>query len=108
MSTNPEEVQASESGKFGLVKLALLSLLTGAAIGLVIGYFRVALEHMNTARTDTITRAHQWPVPGFVLVCATTEVQGFLKLADGVVPSTTQVGSSVNLFKLPECTVVSY
>ena len=55
MSKNPEGVQASESGNSGLVKLALLSLLTGAAIGLVIGCFRVALEHMNTARTDTIT-----------------------------------------------------
>jgi CIC family chloride channel protein len=71
MSTNPEGVQASESGKYGLAKLALLSLLTGAAIGLVIGCFRVALEHMNTARNDTITWAHQWPVLGFILVCAT-------------------------------------
>ena len=71
MSKNPEGVQASESGNSGLVKLALLSLLTGAAIGLVIGCFRVALKYMNTARTDTITWAHQWPVPGFVLVCAT-------------------------------------
>ncbi len=71
MSTNPEGVEASESGKFGLAKLALLSLLTGAAIGLVIGCFRVALDYMNTARTDTITWAHQWPVLGFVLVCAT-------------------------------------
>ena len=70
MSANPEGIQASESGKFGLAKLALLSLLTGAAIGLVIGCFRVALEHMNTARTDTITWTHQWPVLGFVLVCA--------------------------------------
>jgi hypothetical protein len=33
---------------FGLAKLALLSLLTGAAIGLVIGCFRVALKYMNT------------------------------------------------------------
>jgi len=71
VSANPEGVQVSESGMFGLPKLALLSLLTGAVIGLVIGCFRVALEHMNTARTDTITWAHQWPVLGFVLVCAT-------------------------------------
>jgi len=71
MSTTPERIQAGESGMFGLAKLALLSLLTGTAIGLVIGCFRVALQHMNTARTDTITWAHQWPVPGFVLVCAT-------------------------------------
>jgi len=71
MSKNPEGVQASEGGMFGLVKLALLSLLTGAAIGLVIGCFRVALKLMNSARTDTITWAHQWPVPGFVLICAT-------------------------------------
>lgn len=70
MRTNPEVLQASESGKFGLAKLALLSLLTGAVIGLVIGCFRLALDHMNTARTDMITWAHQWPVLGFVLVCA--------------------------------------
>ena len=54
--------------------LALLSLLTGAAIGLVIGCFRVALDQMNTARTDTIAWAQQWPVPGFLLVCATVAV----------------------------------
>ena len=42
-------------------------LLTGAVIGLVIGRFRAALDHMNTARTDTIARADQRPVPGFVL-----------------------------------------
>jgi CIC family chloride channel protein len=71
MSTNPEESQDSGIGKFGLAKLALLSLLTGASIGLVVGCFRVALEHLNTARTDTITWAHQWPVMGFVMVCAT-------------------------------------
>lgn len=69
MSTNPEGVQASESGKSGLARLALLSLLTGAAIDLVIGCFRVALKHMSTDRTDTITWAHRWPVLGFVLVC---------------------------------------
>ena len=71
MSTNPEGVQASEGGRSGLAKLALLSLLTGAAIGAVIGCFRVALKEMNTSRTDTITWAHQWPVLGFVLVCTT-------------------------------------
>jgi CIC family chloride channel protein len=71
MVTDAEEVQDSGSGKFGLAKLALLSLLTGASIGLVVGCFRVALEHLNTARTDTISWAHQWPVMGFFLVCAT-------------------------------------
>ena len=60
MSTNPEGVQAGEYGKSGLAKLALLSLLTGAAISLVIGCFRLALEHMNTARSDAIT----WPTSG--------------------------------------------
>jgi CIC family chloride channel protein len=70
MSINSEGPQASESGKFSLAKLALLSVLTGSAIGLVIGCFRVALDHLNTARTDSITWAHQWPVLGFVLVCA--------------------------------------
>jgi hypothetical protein len=54
MSSNPEAAQCGESGKYGLAKLALLSLLTGAVIGLVIGCFRVALEHMNIARSATI------------------------------------------------------
>jgi len=49
----------------------LLSLLTRAANGLVIGCLRVALEHMNAARTDTITWGHQWPELGLVLVYAT-------------------------------------
>ncbi len=71
MSRDPAGTQASESGKSGLAKLALLSLLTGAAIGLVIGCFRVALDHMNAARTDAIAWAQQSPVLGFVLVCAT-------------------------------------
>ena len=70
MSINTEVTQANESGRFSLAKLALLSMLTGATIGLVIGCFRVALDHMNTARTETITWAHQWPMLGFVLVCA--------------------------------------
>ncbi len=74
MSTNPEGAQRGESGKFSLTKLALLSLLTGAGIGLIIGCFRVALEYMNTARTDSVAWAHQWPVAGFVLVCATVAV----------------------------------
>ncbi len=70
MNTNPEGGQASKSGRFSLAKLTLLSLLTGAVIGLVIGCFRLALDHMNAARTETIAWAHQWPVLGFVLVCA--------------------------------------
>ena len=70
MNIQPEATQSAGNGTSGLAKLALLSLLTGAAIGLVIGCFRVALEHMNTARTDTITWTHQWPVLGFALVCA--------------------------------------
>jgi ABC-type amino acid transport system permease subunit len=63
-----------------LAKLALLSLLTGAAIGFVIGCFRVALGHMDTARADTITWAQQWPVLGFVLVC--TAVAAVTAFAD--------------------------
>ncbi|MGD8952397.1 MAG: hypothetical protein PVG62_16730, partial [Desulfobacterales bacterium] len=74
MSSNPEAAQCGESEKYGLAKLALLSLLTGAVIGLVIGCFRVALEHMNIARSATIVWVHQWPVMGFVLVCATIAV----------------------------------
>ncbi len=74
MSSNPEAARCGESGKYGLAKLALLSLLTGAGIGLVIGCFRVALAHMNIARSATIVWVHQWPVMGFVLVCATIAV----------------------------------
>ncbi|MGD9072104.1 MAG: hypothetical protein PVI69_10080, partial [Desulfobacterales bacterium] len=62
MSSNPEAAQCGESEKYGLAKLALLSLLTGAVIGLVIGCFRVALEHMNIARSATIVWVHQWTV----------------------------------------------
>jgi hypothetical protein len=54
MSPNPEGAQRGENGEFSLTKLALLSLLTGSGIGVVIGCFRVALEHMNTARTDSM------------------------------------------------------
>jgi CIC family chloride channel protein len=74
MSPNAEASQCGENGKYGLIKLALLSLLTGGVIGLVIGCFRVALEHMNTARSSAIVWAHQWPVMGFILVCATIAV----------------------------------
>ena len=74
MSSNPEAARCGKSGKYGLAKLALLSLLTGAGIGLVIGCFRVALAHMNIARSATIVWVHQWPVMGFVLVCATIAV----------------------------------
>ena len=74
MSSNPDAAHCGESGKYGLAKLTLLSLLTGAGIGLVIGCFRVALEHMNIARSATIVWVHQWPVMGFVLVCATIAV----------------------------------
>ena len=87
MSINTEVTQANESGRFSLAKLALLSMLTGATIGLVIGCFRVALDHMNTARTETITWAHQWPVLGFVLVCAsvaaTTAIAAWLVQRSG-------------------------
>ncbi|MGB6220503.1 MAG: ClC family H(+)/Cl(-) exchange transporter [Haloferula sp.] len=71
MNPIPEKAPPCEGGKFSLAKLALLSLFTGAGIGLVIGCFRMALDFLNTARTDSIAWAHQWPVLGFVLVCAT-------------------------------------
>ena len=87
MSMNPEGLQAGESGNSSLTKLVLLSVLTGAAIGLVIGCFRVTLELMNTARTETISWAHQWPVLGFILVCAsvaaTTAVAAWLVQRSG-------------------------
>ncbi len=69
MSRSTRGVPAGDSGTSGLMKLALLSILTGAVIGLVIGCFRVALDYVNTLRTTMVTWAHQWPVLGFVLVC---------------------------------------
>jgi CIC family chloride channel protein len=69
MSANSARVPRSETGIKGLTKLTLLSLFTGAGIGLIIGCFRVALDHMDTARTATIGWAHQSPLLGFVLVC---------------------------------------
>ncbi len=70
MISNPKATQRGENGKYALAKLALPSRLAGGVIGLVIGCFRVALEHMNLARSATIVWAHQCPVMGFVLVCA--------------------------------------
>ncbi|MCB1704643.1 MAG: H(+)/Cl(-) exchange transporter ClcA [Halioglobus sp.] len=71
MSLNNEGPHFLASAASSLAKLALLSSFTGAGIGLVIGCFRVLLAQMDTARTDTILWAHQWPVLGFVLVCTT-------------------------------------
>jgi CIC family chloride channel protein len=54
----------------GLVRLAGLSLLTGAATGLVVGLFRLALERGDALRHAFIDWAHRWPVQGFLIVVA--------------------------------------
>jgi CIC family chloride channel protein len=54
----------------GLVRLAWLSLLTGAGTGLVVGVFRLALERGDAYRNTLVDWAHQWPVPGFLIAVA--------------------------------------
>jgi CIC family chloride channel protein len=56
----------------GLVGLAVLSLVTGAGTGLVVGVFRLALERGDALRNALITWAHQWPLLGVLLLVVAT------------------------------------
>jgi CIC family chloride channel protein len=53
-----------------LVTLGLLSLLAGAAAGLVTASFRLALEHADRLRDALIGWAHGWHLAGLLLVVA--------------------------------------
>lgn len=54
--------------KSSLLRLAWLSILTGAGTGFVAGCFRLALEQGDRYRNALIEWAHQWPIAGFLVV----------------------------------------
>jgi chloride channel protein, CIC family len=62
----PHEVPGG--GETRLVALTVLALLAGAAAGLVVAGFRLALDAADRGRNALIHWAHGSPVPGFVLV----------------------------------------
>lgn len=66
------DVIPSVENERGLVGLAALTLLTGAATGAVATAFRFLLEHANTLRIALTDAAHGLGLLGFVLVVANT------------------------------------
>ena len=70
MNLEPELSATPIEEQSGLVPLALLSLLAGAASGLVGAVFRLSLDHADRMRGALITWAHGEEVFGFLLVIA--------------------------------------
>ena len=70
---NAEQKLAAEcgDGHGSLLALALLSLVVGAASGLVGAAFRLSLDQANRFRDALIPRAHEWGLAGLLLVIAT-------------------------------------
>jgi CIC family chloride channel protein len=60
----------TEDGPCSLQVLAVLSLLVGAAAGLVGAVFRLSLERVDRLRDGLVTWAHGATVAGFLLVTA--------------------------------------
>jgi len=54
----------------GLAALAVISLVTGAASGLIGALFRVLLLRADRLRGDLIAKAHDWPIVGILSVIA--------------------------------------
>ncbi|MEJ2238547.1 MAG: chloride channel protein [Gemmatimonadales bacterium] len=71
-------------GQTGLVKLSLLSVATGAATGLTVGFFRLALERADWFRSQLVSRLHEWPALGLpvlvTIVAAATALAAWLVL----------------------------
>jgi CIC family chloride channel protein len=78
MSTGLSPGGTSETDSAGLFALALLSLLSGAVIGLVVGCFRLALEQLDAVRAAVIAWAHHGSVTGFPLVVGMVAVAAAL------------------------------
>lgn len=57
-------------GEGSLLVLAVLALVAGAASGLVVAIFRLALDEADRWRNELIARVHHQPLAGFVLVVA--------------------------------------
>ena len=51
-----------------IVMLALLSVVVGAATGLIVAVFRLTLAAVSGWRDEEITQAHHWHIAGFLLV----------------------------------------
>ena len=68
MSQPPEPAPGGAADSAGLLRLCLLSLLSGAVVGLVIGLFRLALGYFESARGSAIAWAQHWSFAGFFLV----------------------------------------
>ncbi|HUA86546.1 MAG TPA: H(+)/Cl(-) exchange transporter ClcA [Bryobacteraceae bacterium] len=73
----------SRENRSGLLRLAVLSCLSGAATGFVVAFFRIALRHADDWRDLAVQRAHDWPVPGLLLSIAL--VAGLAALATWLV-----------------------
>ena len=70
MSLASEPVADGAEAQSGLMALGLLSLLVGAAAGLVTALFRLALDHADSFRDVLVAWAHGWKLPGFLFVVA--------------------------------------
>ncbi len=51
-----------------IVMLALLSVVVGAATGIIVAVFRLTLAAVSGWRDEEITQAHHWHIAGFLLV----------------------------------------
>jgi CIC family chloride channel protein len=60
----------SPGSRWRLLQLALLSLIAGAAAGLVTSIFRLALERADRLRDFLLARSHSVPVAGLIAVIA--------------------------------------
>ena len=70
METAADETEAPS----GLMALGLLSLLVGAAVGLVAAVFRLALDHADNLRAALVAWAQGWQFGGFLFVIAACAV----------------------------------
>jgi CIC family chloride channel protein len=70
MSPERELPADTTEGHGSLLVLAILSLVVGAATGVVGAVFRLSLEQADRGRDALISWAHGWNIAGFVLVTA--------------------------------------
>ncbi|SAL81803.1 voltage-gated ClC-type chloride channel ClcB [Caballeronia terrestris] len=73
MNSTDAEEHTSEQ-RSGLVPLAVISLIVGAATGALGSFFRYSLERADILRDGFIAWAHTWHVIGFVLVVVAASV----------------------------------
>jgi CIC family chloride channel protein len=73
MNSTDAEEHSSEQ-RSGLVPLAVISLIAGAATGALGSFFRYSLERADILRDGFIAWAHTWHVIGFVLVVLAASV----------------------------------